>query len=336
MHKIEIAGIEPIQEYFFNSCFYSSLFPIIQYYRKSVIPFMINGLGVYMFYNNSSRCSIYIKFYQENNLQDIFEEVGLGYEKIDICNELYDTIINHIKDEKPVIVAVDCYYESIRPDVYQKTHMPHYLLIYGYDYEKQEYLIIEQDQMDDIRYQKKNISRVELEIAYAHFIEKFFNANWGTYWSFFAKNDLYEFDVNKYFKRYLYNLKKNKSKIDNGMNELIAFYKRFVNILADEQMFFLYVEDIIEGMNDIIKYMNAKKIQYSCLFSKNDICMKLFEELYNSWILQRVIIVKCFYMNCLKPSKKNKLIENFKSIVDLSEKLKKSLLELNVNERDFS
>lgn len=336
MQKIEITGIEPIQDYFFNSCFYSSFFPIVQYYRKSVIPFMVNGIGVYMFYNTSSRCSVYIKYYQENNLQEIFDEIGLGYEKIDICDDLYDTIINHIREGKPVIVAVDCYYESIRPDVYKKMHLPHYLLIYGYDYEKQEYLIIEQNQLNDIRYQKRTISRTDLEIAYAQFGKKFYNANFGTYWAFFNKNDFYKSDRTKYFQRYVYNLKKNKNKIAVGMDELIAFCERFEKVLADEKIFFSYVEDIIEGMNDIIKYMNAKRIQFSYLFDEGDICTMLFEELYNSWILQRIIIVKCFYTGCLKQVKKNKIIENLNSIVALSKELVRFLLGLNEEYSDLS
>ncbi len=326
MSKVEIEGIEPIQDYFFNSCFYSSLFPVIEFFGRSVLPFMINGIGTYMFYDTEERCSAYIKFYQENSIQNILDEIMIRYQKIDICDKLHETIVENLDEAKPVIVAVDCFWEAIRPEMYQKVHLPHYLLVYGYDDEKQEYLIIEQDHEADISFHKKTISKSEIEIAYKGFCERFFQQDRGTVWIFNEDKRKYQLDLKDLKKRYIANLKKNKDRFCFGMQEIYAFQSKFIALIEREEDFWPRLQDIIEGTNDILKYMNAKVIQYEAFFEEYDQEMVLFRKLRECWILQRTILVKCYYSKRLGQNQKLKVITNLEMILKLSDELVGALL----------
>ena len=328
MDKIEIQGIEPIQDYFFNSCYYSVLFPIVQYFKKSVIPFMVNGMGNYMFYDTDARCSVYFKYFQEDNLEIVFSDIGLGCKKMNICDDLHHAILSDLKDGMPVIVAVDCYYETIRPDVYLTLHLPHYLLVYGFDDNAKEYEIIEQNDIDDIRYQKKRISMDELEKAHNHFVERFYDEKMGTYWAFYNLNEHIEYDSNKYCQKYLSNIRNNERRMLDGIQEFNRFEARFAKILEDDDMFFKYSEDVVEGINDVIKFMNAKKIQYSSIFSNEEECSILFDEIYSMWLLQRTIIAKCHYANHISSIKKEKIKINYAVIIEKSKSLVNKLLNM--------
>jgi len=327
MSKIEIEGIEPIQDYFFNSCFYSSLFPVVEFFGRSVLPFMVNGIGAYMFYDTEERCSAYIRFYQEREIQDVLDEIKIDYQKIELCDKLHETIVENLNKKNPVIVAVDCFWETIRPEMYQKVHLPHYLLIFGYDDEKKEYLIIEQNHEEDILFHKKTIARDELEIAYKGFCENFFRQDRGSVWIFSENESKYKVELKDLRKDYKDNLKKNKDRLDLGMQEIYAFRDKFIALLEREEEFWQRLQDIIEGNNDILKHMNAKSILYESIFREDDQELILFRRIQEIWTLQRTILVKCFYSKRLSQNQKMKVSVNLNEILKLSGELVKAFLE---------
>ena len=127
-------------------------------------------------------------------------------------------------------------------------------------------------------------------------------------------------------KRYIANLKKNKDRFCFGMQEIYAFQSKFIALIEREEDFWPRLQDIIEGTNDILKYMNAKVIQYEAFFEEYDQEMVLFRKLRECWILQRTILVKCYYSKRLGQNQKLKVITNLEMILKLSDELVGALL----------
>ena len=73
------------------------------------------------------------------------ERMGLKYEVKRYCEDILHEILKALRSQRPVIIRVDCYYESLRKDMYLRTHWPHSLLIYGFDLEQQMFHVIEHD-----------------------------------------------------------------------------------------------------------------------------------------------------------------------------------------------
>ncbi|WP_162160548.1 BtrH N-terminal domain-containing protein, partial [Paenibacillus gorillae] len=101
------------------------------------------------------------KLDQNNNIFDIdyieiepeekiCKDLGVFYQVEFTADDILGSINSALKKNRPVIVWVDCYYESIRKDTYLKEHRPHTLLIYGYDENEKNYTILEHDHSEKL------------------------------------------------------------------------------------------------------------------------------------------------------------------------------------------
>lgn len=64
------------------------------------------------------------------------------------------------------MVWIDCFYETIRPDAYQKNHWGHILLVYGYDDEKETVEFLEHSYTDSFTYKRANMSYEDFKMCY--------------------------------------------------------------------------------------------------------------------------------------------------------------------------
>lgn len=56
---------------------------------------------------------------------------------------------------RPVVLWVDCYELPIRKDTFRKKHLPHTILVHGYNDCTGHFHIIEHLQMENLSYDKK-------------------------------------------------------------------------------------------------------------------------------------------------------------------------------------
>lgn len=184
------------------------------------------------------------------------EEAGLQIVKKAYCDNLIETVKQCLFEGKVALVWVDCFDENTRKDTYQKMHLSHVLLVYGFDEEKEEFMIFDQSRFDLLDYKETKISYDGLVQAYQGFIDYFQR----------------EQDIMSY-----YEIPTGLDII--GKHELVAEYKKttlqFQKDIEAEytemEEYFKYIEQLIEEerlkdtldmrieeMNNVI---NARKVQ---------------------------------------------------------------------------
>ena len=96
----------------------------------------------------------------------IFEDNGINVTTQETHSNCMMAVKEAIERGAHVILPVDCYYEDIRPDTFQKKHLAHYLVIYGYDDSAKEFLLLEHNYENDLRYKHKRIKYSSATTAY--------------------------------------------------------------------------------------------------------------------------------------------------------------------------
>lgn len=145
--------IEPFNEVWYGNCFMHSILPILKYNGINLSDFLKEETILYYFFNNN----INIGLEKVQNLDYYLNLIGFKLRYIDEL-EPVKTILSYIDKSIPIIVWVDCFYLSERLDTFNKTHLAHCLLIYGYDLKKSEFIILEHDYANGLQFKEKRIS----------------------------------------------------------------------------------------------------------------------------------------------------------------------------------
>lgn len=155
MTKHKIKGIKPFNGCHFKSCYYHQLIAGISCFGIDKDDIIFNFFPV-----------IKESFVIENT--DIADEKQLakilGY-KNTRTNVGKKKLIKCIDAKMPVIVGVDSYYLQSRADTYLKEHSPHFLLVYGYDDNKNQADVIDHNYKNSYEYVEKTISLDNLFFA---------------------------------------------------------------------------------------------------------------------------------------------------------------------------
>ena len=139
-----INQIEPFNDIFYKSCFYNSLIPILIYYGKDFMPIIVNDICVYQKKRlDSKNTTLTVGYLSQRDPFEIIEDMGIQVSSKAESGDIIHDLVNAIKNKVPVIIWVDCYYASIRKDVYHKKHQGHTWLVYGVDEEQRVFYIIE-------------------------------------------------------------------------------------------------------------------------------------------------------------------------------------------------
>lgn len=291
-HVRVIEHIEPFNEIFYKSCFYNSLIPIILHYEKNITPIIINDICVYQ---KKDDLILEVCYLTQHDLLDIIGSMGIRVNYKEKSESIQSDVMNAINHQNPVIIWVDCYYASIRPDVYEKKHQAHTWLIFGYDVKHQVFHIIEHSIKDNLFYRKKVVSFDELENAYQGYLSHFHKMNADmTYYEFVnckhSQNIVIDYKV-----VYENNILNNKNQIQNGLNLLQHYIEDYQLLALTEEQLHDKIDELVVALNDII---NAKKIvQYRCgmIYSSQSKKYELISKILRQYQKIRGILVKYQY-----------------------------------------
>ena len=147
MPKNKLEGVRPFNGCYFRSCFYHQL---------------IAGMGSF-------------GLPADNVLLTAFPVIGENFEARELVLDAEtirnysgcktkeilltkDRLIRSIDAGHPVIVGVDCFYLEGRTDTYQKTHLTHFLLVYGYDTENDIVNAVDHSYVNSYKYTEKEVN----------------------------------------------------------------------------------------------------------------------------------------------------------------------------------
>ena len=323
---VVINGLEPFNDFFFKNCFYNSAFPVVRYYNKSILPFLINHMVLYRNDENDDGGM---------RLQASYSEL-LPMEKL-LASEAY-TIQTTVKSADivadirqgidalcPVILWIDSYYEPQRADTYGKVHRDHTLLVYGYDDLKQIFHIIEHGNMDNLDYAKREINYEDLIRCYRGYL-----INYGvmdkkpTVYKLFSQihtqkntNTLNADDKTVFLK----NVNSNKDALLENSRHLRDFKNHFDELFCDKAKLDTHIENSVQKLNNI---MNSKRVQLyvvKALFEQSTEAVVTLEKIIAGWDKIRSVTLWYYYSRRYKKADFQELIESINDIVCMEDKL---------------
>ena len=148
---------EPFNDVWYQNCFFHGLAQIA--YNYGFLPNLFeNDYFNYSFEYKDSLPVISFDILQFNPWHTVFEKNGVSVSWVESDNSLLDEICRRLDAGEDIMLPVDSFYENIREDAFGKFHLFHYFVIYGYDNEKKELLLLEHNYENDLNYKKTRIS----------------------------------------------------------------------------------------------------------------------------------------------------------------------------------
>ena len=324
-----IPNIEPFGEFYYYNCFYSSLIPAILSYNKSIMPVLVNGVFYYRINYDVSDMCMCAGYEHIKDLKELLCEQGINLKVREKSDCILEDIIESISLGKLVIVWLDCFYESIRNDLYMKEHWRHSILFYGFDLTEKVFFIIEHDKREDIEYRKKTISFEDVVNSYQGYLTHYHQNNIMSYIELSCLNNTVENgNLDQYKVKYLENLKIAEKSINTGLAILRNTVEVFIELFDDEDLLSKRCEKVILGLNDIIEAKRAERYTITKLFGQDDLQITLHDRSSEYWKAVRAVFARYQYSNIYRPKSFQNAKNNLKEIYSIESEYYRSLLNM--------
>lgn len=322
-------NIEPFNDIFYKSCFYNAFFPVVIHFNKSIFPFLLNDIYIYDYDKTSYASKLNLRVLSIESEKQLLENKGIIINTKTVSNDILTDIVTAIWNENPVIIFIDCFYESIRPDMYQKEHGLHSLLIYGYNQSEQMFDIVEHQYRDSLLYEKRIISYSDIVNSYNGALTLLGEDNELTTYHEYSlnQNNLISTDINEYINAFKNGMLNKKELIFEKLSCLKAFMTDIYEIISNELLLNKSADNLMISMNDII---NTKGIQiYSIkkVFAHQTNLISLLEQIIHHWSLFRAVLGKFQYTSKYNPKSLNNSFDKLLELYDLEYQYHESLFE---------
>lgn len=315
-----LGNIKPFNDIFYKSCFYNSLFPAINHFNRSIIPIIINDVNIYCYERDKAGMQLNAKHLSCSDAASILKKEGVAFEVKNVeSKDLISNIKNAIKNQRPVIIWVDCFYESIRPDMYMKEHWDHSLLVYGYNDENQMLNIIEHKHKENLFYRERTISYPDVVRAYEGNIKNFKEnmPEYETYFEYYPVKADGHTEGEDYIAICTSNYVSKKAEILSALEHIKTFKANFIEITKNHSVLSVNLQDILDGLNNIINIKLAEKYKIINVLGEKLKYMYLMEKVIYNWNFIRSIFGKFSYSNKYKTEAINESITIIEEIYEL-------------------
>lgn len=159
----KINELEPFNEIYYKDCYYNSLFAVMNYFHADISYVLVNDIFHYALSNQDWR--LQIKYQEIKGINKILSESSIMVESRVYSDNIIGDIKNAVNQDKPVILAVDSFSCPHILDAYQKKHVPHTILINGYNDAQKIFYIIDLEILNNLTYKKLTVSYEQLLTA---------------------------------------------------------------------------------------------------------------------------------------------------------------------------
>ena len=299
----------PFNDFFYFTCFYNSMAPILMAYKIPISYVFGNA----QYYYESVNELITVKYELYKPLDIVLRGVGITMHEFHGFFDLKQRLRDELLKNHPVIIFVDLFYLSYRVDEYEKVHVAHSILIIGLDDKREQVIAIEHSSMNVLDFRKMELSLSEIAVAHYEYVKRIDD------FGFVACS----FERGK-------KLEKKENKLENCLERESFFRERKIKSIDTVKKFKRKMEstrgkvyelekDIIELNNNIQYILKAvrgeKKLLEMNGYAEKE--MIILEECWNKIynIIQYFSISKKY-----KEEKLELLILNLQKIIDLEER----------------
>lgn len=294
---VTIGEVEPFSDFFYKSCLFNSLFPIVRHFNRSITPILANDVIAYKLERMNATERLSSEYISHTDILEVIRDMGLSGRAEAKNHDIVNAIREAIATRRAVIVWIDCFFVSDRKDTYKKIHHAHTLFIYGYNDKRKLFSVIDHRSIESPLYGKFHIPYAELSEAY------------GGYLSHLKKDDAipsyYEIFETGFFdepshrirciENYKSNMLKNEGKINQSLDLLRIFSESFTGLTPETEMLGRILEDFIAGFNTIISAKQIEKNKLESLFGKEFEPASSLEKIHACWITVRGRTAKLVY-----------------------------------------
>nr|WP_281423136.1 BtrH N-terminal domain-containing protein [Paenibacillus oenotherae] len=131
----------------------------------------INDIAIYSTQDCAS--SVSVRYISQQSIEESLLELGIEMAPVAFNEQLLSGLQRAIRNNNPVMLWVDSYYQEMRRDTYGKMHWPHALVVHGFDNVSRQCHIIEHKHRETLSYTNTTITFDCLERSYNGFRETF-------------------------------------------------------------------------------------------------------------------------------------------------------------------
>lgn len=294
-NRNRIEGIDPFNEVFYRSCVYNSVFAVMGYYGAKILPVFTNDVILYCSADKLDGLEK-MNYIEKESLENVLLGQGIELKVRDVSGDILQEIISCIDKGHPVIVGIDCFYETIRSEFYQKANWSHNVLVYGYDNDTQEMCVIEHSGINNLDYRERRISYLDLDFAYHSNRSKFSGMEQGRYFMEFSfAGERCEESDGVCCERYLEHLGLHWEEIKKNQEVLPGIYGYLRERTGDLETVSQNSSKMISILDGIIEAKNAQIYLYQLLSDTDKRFEKPIEVLtgiVKKWKLIRNVIYR--------------------------------------------
>ncbi|MCL6589234.1 MAG: SDR family oxidoreductase [Firmicutes bacterium] len=316
--------VEPFNEIFYQGCFYNSFFPVARHFHKEILGFLVNDLVVYS--TDGALEGIGVKYIAVETFEELVAKAGIEMAGKFSSPDLIGDLCASLGRDRLVIIWVDCFYEPLRNDLYQKKHWPHTWLVYGYDRTQSRFHIIEHRYQDNLAYNKEAISFRDALNAYQGFLANF-PPTAPTYLEFGLPSRApdggtgEEPDLSRYRGTLLANTSRQGDLILKGLDILFHFQAGFAGIINSPSRLREITPELVKGLNEIINAKQAEKYRVKRLWPGHPELAPTLEAIVALWKSFRMPLAKYMYSEIYDPKLIHPLPEKLGEICRLEERV---------------
>jgi hypothetical protein len=308
----KLKNIRPFNDFMFKSCYYHQLLTAYRYYGIKDELILMNSLSLYDFNDNEFK----IKEYEMLSNSELEKLSGLHHVQKKKSKDIITEIIKAIDRGMPIIIAVDCYYLSYREDTYKKRHVSHFILVYGYDREKKEFIINEHAYLNSITYRETIISFKDLKAAYLSFIKRLADKGSISIIKIIREKKVEEIQDINYRELYI----NKRVEIEESYKNLIRAMEYLNNTLTNEEKLPKVIQKIIDSLIFMRDKKRSQKFQLIMVNASKDI-IQTVERVIDNYnfafgALSRLTFIKKYSSGTI-----DKMIERNKETLNLEKEI---------------
>ncbi len=259
----------------------------MHYYNKNIMGLLFNDIMNYAFIGGTDISDFNVYEQEIRSLDVYLAEEKIVIEKREKDEFLIEQIEAAINEKMPVIIMVDCMYESLNKECYQIEHSPHSILIYGYDAQERLFYIVEHRSDTSTYYEKLVISYEEMLQCYEGFMNHFVHLD-------IQNSSLYDWKYNDeliapgtfiihgqadaivpesqfYIAQYFEEYARKEEQIREGLENLRVFRDNFLEVLKDEAELKDKVQTLLKMLINVISRKNIERYRYNRLEGKESL-----------------------------------------------------------------
>ncbi len=356
--RIMLEGVEPLAGPYYKNCFYSGLLPVILSSGANIQPFLMNDIVTYSDHRSmddkdkgkSGSITINEEYLPLAPLAELLQESGIRISSYVGKSDVITKVRQGLKQGNPVMVSVDGYFEPNLRDCYQKQHVPHAFLIYGFDDAEQCFYILEPKNHGSMVYDKLTIGYSDLVICYEGFLEKYSDMDIVSsvlediiYRPGTELPNIFEFIKSGgsglaqvlpepaaagAFADYRRGIIDNQARTAAGRKLLKTYIDCIDKVDSLEGFFQSEQERMSEDYSAIVKALKIKHYQLSQAFPEAAGLHEQQQDIISGWEKMRNIIVKYSYTKEFKQTDEKKFREHLAAIIRREEELERHVFTL--------